>query len=46
VSAFLTERVNKNLPYSARIKRNTITRNLKEIQARAESKGEKRNAKG
>jgi transposase-like protein len=33
VSAFLAERVNKSLPYSSRIKRNTITRNLTKIQA-------------
>lgn len=46
VSAYLTEQVNKRLPYSTRIKRNTITRNLKEIQNRVELKGEDRNAKG
>lgn len=46
VSAFIAERVNKRLPYNSRIKRNTITRNLKEIQAHAELKGAKRNAKG
>lgn len=46
VSAFITERVNKSLPYSSRIKRNTITRNLKEIRAQVELKGEDRNAKG
>jgi hypothetical protein len=46
VSAFLTEHVNKGLPYSSRIKRNWITRNLKEIIARAESKEERQNAKG
>lgn len=45
VCAFITERVNRSLPYSNRIKRNTITRNLKEIQAQAESKGENRHAK-
>lgn len=36
VKAFITERVNKNLPYSSRIKRHTITRNLAKIQAEAE----------
>ena len=46
LSAFITERVNRDLPFSDRIKRNTITRNLKQIQARAELKGAKRNAKG
>jgi hypothetical protein len=46
VSAFITERVNKHLPYCDRIKRNTITRNLKAIQAKAELKGAKQNAKG
>lgn len=43
-SAFLAERVNRNLPYSSRIKRHTITRNLTKIQAAAERR--KRNAKG
>lgn len=46
VSAFITERVNKHLPYCDRLKRNTITRNLKAIQAKAELKGAKQNAKG
>lgn len=46
LSVFVAQQVNRGLPFSARIKRNTITRNLKEIQAQAESKGENRNAKG
>lgn len=46
VSAFIAERVNKRLPYNSRIKRNTITRNFKEIQIRAAKTGAKRNAKG
>ena len=41
---FLMERVNKGLPYSSRIKRNTITHNLGKIQAAAEGRTE--NAKG
>jgi transposase-like protein len=45
VSAYITERVNKHLPFADRIKRNTITRNLKAIQAKAELKGAKQNAK-
>jgi hypothetical protein len=44
VSVFLTERVNKGLPYSSRIKRNTITHNLGKIQAAAEGRTE--NAEG
>lgn len=46
VSVFIAERVNKRLPYNSRIKRNTITRNLKEIQAHAAKKETNRNAKG
>jgi hypothetical protein len=44
--ASLTERVNKRLPYSSRIKRNTITLNLKDIAVAAGLNGGKCNAKG
>jgi transposase-like protein len=47
VSAFLMERVNEGLsPTGKIIKLNTITRNLKEIQAQSTVKGTRNNAKG